>query len=118
MSLQRGPTEGTAKVFLITQASIEEVAGLIDEPRNLSQLLRTILERSEELSAQEMTEAAIERIGLVAHHLFAGKQPKGAFIKLAELEEKSLERAWRELAKQKAPQEAEGEGVLKELQAM
>jgi hypothetical protein len=80
--------------------------------------LRIILQRAQELSAQGVTDAAIERIGLVAHHLFSGKQPKGAFIRLEELEEKSLERAWRELAKQKAPQEAEGEGVLKELQAM
>ncbi len=118
ISLQRAPAEGTAKLFLITPAAIEEVAGVIDEPRNVSELLRIVLQRAQELSAQEMTEAAVERIGLVAHHLFSGKQPKGAFIKLAELEEKSLERTWRELGKQKAPQEAEGEGVLKELQAM
>jgi len=118
ISLQRGPSEHTAKIFLITPASIEEVAGLIDDPRGLSELLRMILQRAQELAAQEMTEAAIERIGLAAHHLFSGKQPKGAFIRLNELEEKSLERAWRELAKQKVAPEVEGEGVLKELQAM
>jgi len=118
ISFQRGPSEGCAKIFLITPASIEEVAGLIDDPQGVSALLQIILQRARELSAQEMTEAAVERMGLVAHHLFSGKQPKGIFIKLDELEEKSLERAWRELAKQKAPQEAEDEGVLKELQAM
>jgi excinuclease UvrABC nuclease subunit len=118
VSLQRGPAEGTAKMFLITPTIIEELAGLIDEPRGISQLSRAILQRAQELRGQEMTEAAIERIGLVAHHLFSGKQPKGVFIRMDELEEKAMERAWRELAKQKAPQEAEGEGVLKELQAM
>jgi excinuclease UvrABC nuclease subunit len=118
VSLQRGPVEGTAKVFVITPAAIEEVAGLIDEPRDVSELLRAILQRAEALRDLEMTEAAIERIGLVAHHLFSGKQPKGIFIRMDELEEKALEKGWRELAKQKAPLEAEGEGVLKELQAM
>ncbi len=118
VSLQRGPTEGTAKVFLITPAAIEEIAGLIDEPKGLSELLQMVLQRAQELSTQGVTDAAIERIGLVAHHLFSGKQPKGAFIRLDEFEEKSLARAWRELAKQKIAPEAEGEGVLKELQAM
>jgi len=118
VSMQRGPTEGTAKVFLITPSAVEEVAGLIDEPRGMSDLLKSILQRGEALRSGEMTEAAIERIGLVAHHLFSGKHPKGVFIRMDELEEKALEKSWRELAKQKAPQEAEGEGVLKELQAM
>ena len=118
VSLQRGPSEGTAKIFLITPATIEEIAGLIDEPKGLSELLQMVLHRAQELSAQGVTDAAIERIGLVAHHLFSGKQPKGAFIRLDEFEEKSLARAWRELAKQKIAPETEGEGVLKELQAM
>jgi excinuclease UvrABC nuclease subunit len=118
VSLQRGPVEGRAKVFVITPAAIEEVAGLIDVPRDVSELLRAILQRAETLRDLEMTEAAIERIGLAAHHLFSGKQPKGIFIRMDELEEKALEKGWRELAKQKAPLEAEGEGVLKELQAM
>jgi hypothetical protein len=55
---------------------------------------------------------------MVAHHLFSGRHPKGIFIRLDELEEKSLAPAFRELSRQKQPQEAEGEGVLKELQAM
>jgi excinuclease UvrABC nuclease subunit len=118
VSMQRAPREGMAKVFLITPAAIEEVAGLIDEPRSAEELLRHILQVAEERRGEEMSEAAIERIGLVAHHLFSGRQPKGVFIRLDELDEKSLLRGWKELLKQKAPEEGEGEGVLKELQAL
>ncbi|HEV8607475.1 MAG TPA: hypothetical protein VGQ99_19225 [Tepidisphaeraceae bacterium] len=118
VSMQRAPREGMAKIFLITPAAIEEVAGLIDEPQSAAELLKFILERAEGLRGEEMSEAAIERIGLAAHHLFSGRHPKGVFIRLDELAEKSLLRGWKELLKQKAPEEGEGEGVLKELQAL
>src|SRR4051812_39307167 len=118
VSLQHGPKEGTAKVFLITPSAIEEMCGLIDEPGGISDVLREILQRAEALRSEELSEASIERIGMVAHHLFSAKHPKGVFIRMHELEEKAVAKAWRELARQKAPQEAEGEGVLKELQAM
>jgi excinuclease UvrABC nuclease subunit len=118
VSLQHGPREGTAKCFLITPGAIEEICGFIDEPAGSSDVLREILQRGEMLRTQQLDEIAVERIGMVANHLFSAKHPKGVFIRIDEAEEKALAKAWRELAKQKAPQEAEGEGVLKELQAM
>jgi excinuclease UvrABC nuclease subunit len=118
ISVQHAPREGRAKIFLITPAAIEEVCGLIDEPREMSEILRRAISRAQELRSLPLDEPAIERIGMVAHHLFSGRHPKGIFIRLDELEEKSLVRAFRELARQKQPQEAEGEGILKELQAM
>jgi excinuclease UvrABC nuclease subunit len=118
VSLQRCPRDGCAKIFLITPCAIEEVAGLTDEPQSTSDVLRYILERAECRRADPLDDPAIERIGMVAHHLFSGQHPKGIFVRLEELEETALVRAFRELARQKVPQDAEGEGVLKELQAM
>lgn len=116
--LQRGPRDGCAKIFLVTPCAIEEVAGLTDEPQGTSELLRYVLDRAECRRSGPLDDPAIERIGLVAHHLFSGRHPKGIFLRLEELEEKALVRGFRELSRQKVPQEAEGEGVLKELQAM
>jgi len=118
LSLQHAPRDGAAKVFLISPTRIEEVAGLIDESMTVSDLLRYILERAQNSRGETLDEVSIERIGLVAHHLFSGRHPKGIFIRLEDVEEKSLLRAMRELSKQKQPEEAEGEGVLKELQAL
>jgi excinuclease UvrABC nuclease subunit len=118
VSLQHGPKEGTAKCFLIAPSAIEEICGLIDEPARISDVLRDVFQRAELLRGQELDEIAVERIGMVGNHLFSAKHPKGVFIRIGELEEKAIVKAWRELAKQKAPAEAEGEGVLKELQAM
>jgi hypothetical protein len=59
-----------------------------------------------------------ERIGVVAHHLFLAKAVHGVFIPMDEADEKSILRAYRDLLKQKAPEESETEGVMKELQAL
>jgi excinuclease UvrABC nuclease subunit len=118
VSLQRGPRDGCAKIFLVTPCAIEEVAGLVDEPQSIFDLLRYILERAECRRCDPLDDAAIERIGMVAHHLFSGRHPKGVFLRLEELEEKAMVRSFRELSRQKVPEEVEGEGVLKELQAM
>jgi hypothetical protein len=60
----------------------------------------------------------VERIGLVSQHLFSAKQRHGVFVRLGAIEEKSLGKAFRDLRKQKEVEETEGEGVVKELQAM
>jgi excinuclease UvrABC nuclease subunit len=59
-----------------------------------------------------------ERIGIVAHHLFSGKSGHGVFTRLDDLDEKGIMRAYRELLKRPAEEDAEAEGVMKELQSL
>src|SRR5205807_2455113 len=110
---------GTAKVFLIAPGQIEEVVGLLDEPQRPAEVLRAILTLNGEQSGSEIDTLAAERIGVVAHHLFSGKRTGGIFLRLDETDEKALLKAYRDLRKQPPRgEETEGEGVLKELQAL
>jgi excinuclease UvrABC nuclease subunit len=120
LSLQRGPRAGTAKLFLITPGKIEELAGLIAEPgpAAAADLLHLSLALAAERRNQPVDPTGAERVGVVAHHLFAAKNTRGVFLHLHEAEEKALLRAYRDLGKQKPAEEIEGEGVVKELQAM
>ena len=118
ISLQRGPKEGRAKVMLITPARVEEVLGLIDEPAEPAGLLRLIQARVEELRAESLTQEGVERIGLISQHLFTSRQTHGVFLRLDEADEKALVKGCRDLRKQKAPEESETEGIVKELQAL
>ena len=117
VSLQRGPREGTAKVFLITPGRVEELVGLIAEPAKASDLLRLILE-SAAARQPRIDQTGIEVMGVVSHHLFQAKAVHGVFLPLAEIDEKSIAKAFRDLQKQKVQEPTEGEGVVKELQAM
>ena len=65
-----------------------------------------------------LTKAGVERIGLVSQHLFSSKQTHGVFIRMDAMDETSIGKGFRELRKQKVAEESEGEGVVKELQAM
>ena len=59
-----------------------------------------------------------ERIGVVAHHLFQPKAKQGLFLPLDTIDEKAISKAYRDLMNQKPPEEAAGEGLTKELQAL
>lgn len=116
--VQHGPRVGTAKVFLIRPGSIEEVVDLIDEPRP-AEVLRAILGVAAEQTPGTLETAGVERIGIVSHHLFSPKRSGGIFIRLDEVDEKAIVKAYRELQKQTpAEEESETEGVVKELQAL
>jgi excinuclease UvrABC nuclease subunit len=117
LALQRGPREGTAKAFLVTPGRVEEIAGLISEPTKASDLLRLLLESAAARPSQ-IDQSGIEAMGVVAHHLFQAKAVHGVFLPLASVDEKSLAKAFRDLQKQKMQEPTEGEGVVKELQAM
>lgn len=117
LSFQRGPRPQTAKLILITPGQIQEILGLIAESFHPSEIMRIALTIAGE-SKNEIVQESAERIGIVAHHLFTSKATHGVFLPLESLDEKSLTKAWRDLQKQKEPEEPEGEGVLKELQAM
>ncbi len=117
LSLQRGPRAEMAKIFLITVGGIEEILGLIGEPRQPAEILQYVLACSA-IAGEPITPEGIERIGLVSHHLFSSKQTHGVFLPLASIDESSFVTALRALRKQKVEEQVEGEGVIKELQSM
>ncbi len=118
LSFQHGPREGTAKVFLITPGNIEYLQCLIAEPTKPADVLRPALEIAAEHRTSTVDATGAERIGIVAHHLFIARQSHGVFLPLTDVDEKAIAKAWRDLRKQKPPDEVEAEGVMKELQAI
>ena len=119
LSLQHGPRpqHGTTRVFLITPGRIQEILGLIAEPK-AGEVLRVALMLLEERAADGVDAIGAERIGIVAHHLFSPRQGHGVFLRLDGIDEKSIVVAYRELKKQRVEEESEGEGVIKELQVL
>jgi hypothetical protein len=117
LCFQRGPWAGTAKVFLITPGQIDEMLGLIDKSFKPADVMRLALTLATERTADVSTTGA-ERIGIVAHHLFSPKATHGVFLPIATLDENSIAKAYRDLQKQKVTEQSEGEGVVKELQAL
>ncbi|HET6250356.1 MAG TPA: hypothetical protein VFE47_21900 [Tepidisphaeraceae bacterium] len=120
LSLQHGPRPqaGNAKVFLITPGKIDPILCLTGEPKP-AEVLKTALMLAEERLADGLDEIGAERVGVVAHHLFSARQTHGVFLRLAQIDEKAIAKAYRELKKQPVPAEdVESEGVMKELQAM
>jgi excinuclease UvrABC nuclease subunit len=117
ISLQRGPRQGLAKLFLITPGRIEEVMGLIDASMDRAELLSYIFERAAALHDEAIDSIGAERIGLVSHHLFLAKAAHGAFIHLDSIDADSLARGLRDLRKHKPQADNDSEGVVKELDA-
>jgi excinuclease UvrABC nuclease subunit len=122
LSLQHGPREGTAKVFLVSPGRIEHILSLIAEPARPAELLRLALTLAAETSEPAIDVIGAERIGIVAHHLFSAKNVvggPGVFLPIGSIEERALVKAFRDLKKQ-VPAETgvEAEGVTKELQAL
>jgi excinuclease UvrABC nuclease subunit len=121
ITLQPGPVAGSAKLFLILPGRIEEIADILSEPARPRDLVSTIFTVAEELSQFSLDTPGVERIGIVAHHLFSPKRSQGVFIPLSDLADpsgKALLKAYRTVAKVEHPEEIEAEGVIKELQAM
>ena len=118
LCLQHGPAAGTAKAFVVTPGGVDHIACLIGEPATASSLLRLVFERGQQPVPSPLAKEQVERIGVVSHHLFSAKAQQGVFLPLAELDDRSLAKAYRELMKQKRPEESEGEGIVKELADM
>jgi len=121
VTIQPGPTAASAKLFLILPGLIEVIAGIVSEPAGPSDLLRAVFIAAEECANVPLDSQGIERIGIVSHHLFSPKQSQGVFIPLTELADlsgKSLLKGYRAVIRQAREEESEGEGVMKELQAM
>ena len=118
LAFQRGPRANTAKVFLITPGQITELVALVAEPQKPAEVLRSALQLAHERTNAPLDDIGVERIGVVAHHLFTAKAAHGVFLRLTDIDEKSFARAFRDLQKQKLTAESESEGVMKELQAL
>jgi excinuclease UvrABC nuclease subunit len=118
LTLQRGPRAGTAKVFLITPGRIDEIAGLIAEPTSPGDILRLALTVAHERHDEPVDEIGAERVGVVSHHLFQPKAKQGVFLPLIHIDQRSFVKAYRDLQNQKPQDQAIGEGVTKELQAL
>ena len=117
LCFQYGPKPGTVKVFLILKGQIEQILCVIDEMFKPSDVMRIALTRSAEQSG-DMEMPDVERIGIVANHLFTAKNVHGVFLSLAKVDEKSIAKAYRDLQKQAIVGESEDEGIVKELQAL
>lgn len=118
LSLQPGPREGSAKLFLITPGRIEDIAGLITAPDNPAEILQEVHALIAGRSPSSADRIGAERIGIAAHHLFSPKQTSGSFLPLKSLDEKFLIRSYRNIQNQKPQGDIEDEGMMKELQAM
>jgi hypothetical protein len=96
---------------------VEEVAGLIGEPTKPADLLREIL-RLDADAPNDLSDRGVERIGVVADHLFRARRVSGVYLPVDDLNERSLPKAYRDLQKQKTPDAPDDndEGVVKELQ--
>ncbi len=120
LSLQRGPKPGSAKAFLISRGVIEQILDLIDFPAKPGEVMGAILQSAARCDAGAVEAQSVERIGIVAHHLFSAKQTQGVFLARDRISEKAIQKAYTELQRQKISDDPaeEGEGVLKELQAL
>ena len=125
LSVQSGPRAATAKVFLVTPGRIEPLVSVAGDVRP-AEVMRAALTTAAERAATPVNDPAAggERVGVVAHHLFApAKRASGHFLPLARLDERSIAKAVRDVQKRSAapadeePGDDADEGVLKELQA-
>jgi excinuclease UvrABC nuclease subunit len=108
LSLQNGPREGLAKVFLVTLGRVDEIAGLVAEPTSSADLLRLALQSAADRQAEKVDPVGAERIGVVARHLFAGKN-RGVFLRLDSIDEKAVAKGYRDLARSKTCGNSEAE---------
>lgn len=117
VSLQHGPSKGSASAYVILPGLIEPIATAFSEAGVSAELHATILRRAEHPPIPPIDRAGEERIAVLAAHLFATKNTRGVFLRLNEVSPKSLLLAYRDLQKQTQTEEgADDEGIVKELQ--
>jgi hypothetical protein len=117
LCFQRGPRAGSMKIFLLTPGRTEPILCVLDEkfkPADIMRLALTLASNPQ----PPLNTPGIERIGIVAHHLFSAKNTHGVFLPLARIDEKSVVKAYRDLQKQPPTVEADEEGIVKELQSL
>ena len=117
LTIQRGPRDNTAKIFLITPGEIQEIACLIDE--NVAGILQQAFSLAPSRAIDSLQEIPAERVAVASYHLFEPKATHGIFLPLDSVDEKQLTKAFRDVQKQKKEETVEeSEGVVKELQML
>jgi len=100
VTLQRGASEGQAKVFLILPGRIQQIVCLNGEPERPQELLRTILKAAED--SHSPPDAA--EIAMTARHLFSPKKnANGVFVPLADFKEAALMSAYSQVSRKPVP---------------
>ena len=117
VGFQRGPKAGSMKVFVIERGTILVVLCVLNEAFKPADVMRAALESAADFT-QELDQPGVERVGIVAHHLFSAKNTQGVFLRLSHLDEKAIAKAYRDLQKQAVVEERDEEGIVKELQAL
>jgi hypothetical protein len=118
VSLQRGPRGGTAHVLLVLAGRVEWVLSVLDVASvSPSAVMRAVLERLEQLEPTRREVGDPHVLALTVHHLLSSKSA-GVWMSLDELDDRSLQRGLRELAKQKIAEEGDDEGVVHESAAV
>jgi len=119
VSIQPGGKSKTAKVFLIWPGGIEIIACVRGQPDRVSELLGIAAERIESQGRKPLDATGVERMGIVAQHLYAAKG-SGIFVAMDQLQDANLAKAIGQVIRRKEPAEVEtqDEGVLRELASM
>ncbi len=109
LTVQRGPKARAATLLLITPGQIRHVCTLKAPPEAASDLLRTVYHTAEEArrTARPLTEAGADRMAVLANHLYAGKHQRSVFLPVAELNEKTLSKAYKKVIASKSEDDEE-----------
>ncbi|MEM8875668.1 MAG: hypothetical protein AAGD32_15590 [Planctomycetota bacterium] len=112
LAVMPGPRKGTAKLFTAIPTQFD-VAGVIDDPKQASALLRHLLETPD---PERPTDAAgLERMSLFTHHQTIAKaKQEGVFLRLDEFDDRALRNAFKKVAAREVA-ESDDEGATREV---
>ena len=116
LAVMPGPGKGLAKLFVVTPTTLAEVACLTSEPTRAGDLLRHVLAIGRD-DARPATPAHVERLGLLTHHLTQpANKREGTFLRLADLDDVALGKAYKAAVKRDPAEAAEqDEGATREI---
>lgn len=122
LAVMPGRRKDSAKLFAITLGEIAPLACLRAPPTKGrgEEVLRLALEALSDAAPPIESAAQRERLSLVTHHLFPSRKTVGAFIPLADLEDKTLAAAFRDVNRpaKRPEEEPDEEGEVRGLQAL
>jgi hypothetical protein len=118
LAVARGPSQGDAKLFLVTPAGVEPLVGLIREPADAADLLRQATDLAAKPGSAPVSSQGAEDLAVVAHHLFLRERAGAALLPMKDVGESALRKAYLDLKKQKPAEESEDEGIVRELQTL
>jgi hypothetical protein len=113
-----GPMAGAARVFVLTPTTLAQPIDLIAPPMRASALLRHLITPPDD--ARPSTAAHVERLGLLTHHLTQpAKKQEGAFLRLGEVDDAALQKAYKQVTRPKKSEatDEEDEGATREIMA-